>query len=100
MNAQRRRVITGLLGALVTARAARAEQRTRQSWMFDLEEVELPVKGLDTAHEGLRIAQLTDIHICANTPDGRVIAAVDAINDAKPDLVVLTGDYVTRKGDP
>ncbi len=96
----RRTVLAGLAGSLVAARAARAQDRERQTWGFDLDEVELFVKDLDPAHEGLRIGQLSDIHIGANTPDGRVIAAVDALNAAKPDLVVLTGDYVTHKGDP
>lgn len=100
----RRTLLAGFVGAALTSRRARAEvrreQRVRQSWAFALEEVELSVPGLDPAHDGLRVGHLTDIHIGANTPDGRVIAAVDALNDAKPDLVVLTGDYVTRKGDP
>ncbi|MBI1945070.1 MAG: metallophosphoesterase [Deltaproteobacteria bacterium] len=100
----RRRLLTGLVGAALTSRRARAEERRderrRQSWAFALEEVELTVPGLHPAHDGLRVGQLTDIHIGANTPDGRVIAAVDALNQARPDLVVLTGDYVTRRGDP
>ena len=96
----RRRVVGALLGGLVAARASRAAEAQRQTWSFDVEEVELKVRGLDEVHDGIRIAQLTDIHIGNNTPDGRVLAAVEAINAAQPDLVVLTGDYVTRKGDP
>lgn len=100
----RRTLLAGFVGAALTSRRARAEERrevrVRQSWSFALEEVELVVPGLDPAHDGLRVGQLTDIHVGANTPDGRIIAAVDALNQAKPDLVVLTGDYVTRKGDP
>lgn len=100
----RRSLLAGFVGSLVTARAARAEeraqQRREQSWSFDVDEVEIYVKGLDPAHDGLRIGQLSDIHVGPNTPDGRIIGAVNALNDARPDLVVLTGDYVTRKGDP
>lgn len=100
----RRSVIAGLLGGFVAAREARAEktaaERERQSWMFDVDEVEVAVKGLDPAHDGVRIGQLSDIHVGAMTPDGRIIAAVDELNAARCDLVVLTGDYVTRKGDP
>jgi predicted MPP superfamily phosphohydrolase len=92
----RRTVMSGLVG-LLAARSARAAEHT---WQFDLEEIELFVPGLDPAHDGMRIAQLSDIHIGQNTPDGRVISAVDAVNAARADLVVLTGDYVTRKGDP
>jgi predicted MPP superfamily phosphohydrolase len=46
------------------------------------------------------VAQLSDLHVGRGSPDGRVIAAVRRVNAAKPDLVVLTGDYVTWKGDP
>lgn len=100
----RRSFLAGAVGAALTSQQARAnerrEERVRQSWGFTLEEVELRVPGLHPAHDGLRVGQLTDIHVGANTPDGRIIAAVDALNQARPDLVVLTGDYVTRKGDP
>src|SRR5688500_16840617 len=96
----RRNVLTGIVGSLATARAARAEHREKQTWAFDVDEVEIVVKGLDPVHDGVRIGQLSDIHVGPNTPDGRIIGAVDALNAARPDLVVLTGDYVTRKGDP
>lgn len=92
----RRTVLSGIAG-LLAARSARAAEH---SWSFALEEVELVVPGLHPAHDGVTIAQLSDIHVGAHTPDGRIIAAVDAINARKPDLVVLTGDYVTRTGDP
>lgn len=96
----RRSVLAGLVGSLVSARAVRAEQRLQQSWSFDIDDVEIVVKGLHPAHDGLRIGQLSDLHIGPHTPDGRIIGAVDALNRLRPDLVVLTGDYVTRKGDP
>jgi uncharacterized protein len=100
----RRTVLAGLLGSFVASREARAAERAaeraRQSWMFEVDEVELPVRGLDPAHDGLRIGQLSDIHVGPMTPDGRIIAAVEELNAARCDLVVLTGDYVTRKGDP
>jgi uncharacterized protein len=54
--------------------------------------VRLP--GLDPAHDGLRIAQLSDLHVGRQTPDDLVRAAVAEANALGPDLVVLTGDYV------
>jgi hypothetical protein len=44
----------------------------------------------------LRIGQLSDIR-GAQHPDGRIIGAVNALNERRPDIVVLTGDYVTRR---
>jgi predicted MPP superfamily phosphohydrolase len=80
--------------------AARTARAAEEAWQFELTETEVHLDGLHPGHDGVRIAQLSDVHVGANTPDGRIIAAVDAINAAKPDLVVLTGDYVTRRGDP
>jgi predicted MPP superfamily phosphohydrolase len=58
-------------------------------------EHEVRVKGLDPRHDGVRIAQLSDIHVGRMTPKAHVRAAIDAANEARPHLTVLTGDYVT-----
>src|SRR5262249_44055098 len=57
-------------------------------------EHEVRIHGLDPRHDGVRIAQLSDIHVGNLTPRSHVRAAVDAANRARPDLIVLTGDYV------
>jgi hypothetical protein len=67
---------------------------------FELTRTDLNVPGLDPAHEGLVVAQLSDIHVGWQTPDARIHAAVDAVNRHEPDLVVLTGDFVTWDRDP
>ncbi len=55
---------------------------------------EVRVAGLDPRHDGVRIAQLSDIHVGNLTPASHVRAAVEAANSADPDLIVMTGDYV------
>ncbi len=55
---------------------------------------EVPVARLDPRHDGVRIAQLSDIHVGNLTPESHVRAAIEAANAAEPDLIVLTGDYV------
>ncbi|MBA3538327.1 MAG: metallophosphoesterase, partial [Deltaproteobacteria bacterium] len=52
------------------------------------------VRGLDPRHHGVRIAQLSDIHVGNLTPASHIRAAIDAANAALPDLIVMTGDYV------
>ncbi len=42
----------------------------------------------------LRIAHLTDLHVGRITPMPVQYRAVDIANEAKPDLVVITGDFV------
>jgi hypothetical protein len=62
---------------------------------YEITETELYVPHFDPAHDGLRVAQLTDFHIGPGTPAGRIASAIREVNARRPDLVLLTGDYVT-----
>ncbi len=53
------------------------------------------IKRLSSAHDGLKIVHLTDIHLSLFTPIEEVGRAVDLANIERPDIVCLTGDYVT-----
>jgi predicted MPP superfamily phosphohydrolase len=52
--------------------------------------------GLSQAFDGFRVAQLSDIHMDDYTEPFLLRDAVRQINAMKPDLVFLTGDFVTR----
>ena len=58
------------------------------------ERVAFRVPDLDPAHDGLRIAQLSDLHVGPRTSEATVRAAIEEANAFDPDLVVLTGDYL------
>ncbi|MBX5480313.1 MAG: metallophosphoesterase [Myxococcaceae bacterium] len=94
----RRQVLAGAVGAAVTSGVANATSNHAE--YFEITETELPIAGLDPAHEGLRIAQISDLHVGMATPDGRIYKVVREINRLKPDLVLLTGDYLTHSADP
>ncbi len=51
---------------------------------------------LHPAHDGLRVAQLSDLHVGPRTPLDRIRASIEQANGFEPDLVVLTGDYLCR----
>jgi hypothetical protein len=53
-----------------------------------------PVRGLPPELDGLRLVQLTDIHHGPWLARPYVREVIDAANDLRPDLVLLTGDYV------
>jgi uncharacterized protein len=53
------------------------------------------LSGLPQAFSGLRVLQLSDIHHSLFFPLDRVAAVVELSNRLKPDLVALTGDFVT-----
>jgi uncharacterized protein len=61
-----------------------------------LERVEIPISNLKPALEGFTIVQLSDIHLRPYTKPDLVRQAVEMSNELRPDLVVLTGDYVWR----
>lgn len=67
---------------------------------FDVTDTSISLRGIDPAHHGLRIAQISDVHIGPGTPPGRITEAVRLVNAARPDVVFLTGDYVTSSREP
>ena len=67
---------------------------------YQLYRVELPIPGLPAALDGLRIAQLSDIHIGGYMPREQVRRAVDMANELGADLAVVTGDFITGASDP
>ncbi len=57
-------------------------------------ELDIPIDNLDPAFEGLRIAQISDLHVSFIIRRPYVQSVVDKVNALKADLVVLTGDIV------
>jgi uncharacterized protein len=55
---------------------------------------DIVISGLDRRHDGVTIAHLSDIHVGRLTPASHVAAAIALANQAAPDLIALTGDYV------
>lgn len=96
----RRRVLQGLSATVLTPFAARAERKLIANEAFELTRLEVHSAAIDPAHDGLTLIQLSDLHIGNGVPDGRIISVVREVNDLKPDLVVLTGDFVTSRRDP
>lgn len=58
-------------------------------------EQDVPVSGLPPALDGLRLGLISDIHHSNTVAAEQVARAVDLLHAARPDLVVLGGDYVT-----
>lgn len=55
------------------------------------------INGLPAAFDGMTIAQLSDIHLNEYTEPFLLREAVDQINRMRPDMVLLTGDYVSAE---
>ena len=68
-------------------------------WLKQVE-VNVRVPGLPKDLDGVRIAQLSDIHMSSFLSPDELAAAVDMANEFRPHLSVVTGDLITRDGDP
>jgi predicted MPP superfamily phosphohydrolase len=62
---------------------------------IELTRTDLPVSKLPDALNGLRIGLLTDVHRSRWVSAEDVVAAANLLMEARPDLIVLGGDYVT-----
>jgi len=54
------------------------------------------LRGLPRGLDGLRAVQVTDVHHGPWLARDRVRRVVDQVNELRPDLVLLTGDYVDQ----
>jgi len=62
---------------------------------LSLLELDLPVRGLPPALNGVRVGMITDIHHSAVVSADDVARAVTMVKNSSPDMVVLGGDYVS-----
>jgi hypothetical protein len=87
-----------LAGAIpfVSAAYGFAAERFR----FEVRELEIPIANLPAGLDGLRITQLSDIHISSYMPLAQVQRAVGMANELRGDLAVVTGDFLTGRNDP
>ncbi|HEY2038362.1 MAG TPA: metallophosphoesterase [Edaphobacter sp.] len=63
---------------------------------IDLVNTTIRIANLPSAFHGFRIVQISDIHLDEFTEPFFLEHVVHQINDLKPDLVLVTGDFVTR----
>jgi predicted MPP superfamily phosphohydrolase len=66
---------------------------------FKIHEVNIPLKQLPPQFEGLRIVQLSDIHLGSWVSAKPLQRAVDKVLALKPDIIVFTGDMVNYSTD-
>lgn len=62
---------------------------------LELLKVNVNLKNLPSAFHGMRIGQITDIHAGPLVPRELIKKGVDLIMSKQPDMIVLTGDFVS-----
>ena len=61
--------------------------------------VEARVPGLPIAFDGVRIAQISDLHVGPHTPRRFLSRVADAVERAAPDIIAVTGDVVDDRAE-
>lgn len=77
---------------------ASTRSRNNRRWKarrIEVNEFRVPIAGLGRELDGLRIVHLTDIHHGLYFSAEALLAAVELANSLEPDVVALTGDFVT-----
>ncbi len=54
------------------------------------------IRNLPPAFHGFRIAQISDLHLEEYTEDYFLRRVIDHVNDLAPDMVLVTGDFISR----
>jgi predicted MPP superfamily phosphohydrolase len=92
----RRRFLRRLGGACAMLAGGTVYATQIEPFWLDVHDVDVSIANLPPAFEGFRIAQLTDLHAGESVPINYLARAIDRVNGANPDCVVVTGDLVTH----
>jgi len=97
----RRRALNAAGGAIMAAPFAVVGygafiQRTD----FGIREVDIPLAGLPADLDGVRILQLSDIHLSAFLSETEFARVIDASLALRPQIAVVTGDLISGPTDP
>jgi predicted MPP superfamily phosphohydrolase len=71
-----------------------------QRFRLSLREINIPIPGLPKDLDGLRVVQLTDIHLSPFLSLRELERAVDMANETRANLALVTGDLITTANDP
>jgi len=98
---RRRRWIKAAAGAAIAAPVAAIAyggliERTR----FHVKEIDFPVPNLHPDFDGLRVAQVSDLHVSPYLSVRDAARVVDMTNELRPHLTLVTGDLISEVGDP
>lgn len=83
------------LTAAVAAAGVHAYARFVEPRWVEVVRLELPLPGLAPEFDGYRIVQISDLHLDGRTSARRTSRFLRLVNGQRPDLVAITGDFVT-----
>jgi uncharacterized protein len=91
-----RKIIKSLLALLLFVAALLGYGLYIEPNWFEVKEISLNLPHLSPAFNGYKVVQISDIHADRYFRISNLDTVAQKINDQHPDLVVLTGDYVSK----
>lgn len=58
----------------------------------------LPIRNLPERLSGRRLIQISDLHVGPRVDDGYLISTLKQVRALEPDILVITGDFMTYRG--
>lgn len=96
----RRSFVRGLLNiaafGTLTGTSGAAYVALGEPYWLEITQHDIILPGLPSAAEGLRIAHLSDLHLSEVVSEDYIMQAMQATMRQQPDLIIMTGDYVTH----
>jgi len=97
----RRRILTAAGNAvLATPFAVVGYGSLIERTNFHTREIDIHIPNLPPDLEGLRIAQISDIHLSPFLTERQFARVIDSANELRPHLAAITGDLISTHGDP
>jgi uncharacterized protein len=87
-------ILSSSIGKFILGKIYHALAPPENGWL-EINEISLVIPRLDRNFEGYRVAHLTDLHIGTWANRTQIEEAIHQVNKLHPDIVVLTGDFVT-----
>ncbi len=89
-----------MIGAGVAALGLGTYSATRGRHQLEVTHRTFAIADLPDAFVGMRLAQISDLHLEEYTEPSYLVRVVDQVNALSPDMVFLTGDFVSRGPGP
>ncbi len=89
---------TATLTALASGLGGIIYSASMEPGWLDVVRLKMPLRRLPKSFTGFKIAQISDIHMGGWMTRARLSASVEKILAEKPDIVVITGDFLLGRG--
>lgn len=97
---ERRRFLRTAAGAAMAVPGVMATTAFLRRDNLQFREFDITMPGLPKDLHGLRIVQISDIHLGVFVDEDLLVRAIAMANDTKAHIALVTGDLISSKGDP